>query len=234
MPSSRIDNDVVSSREGLTLKELGDLVPRPDPTVLTTSQLIREVSALKELIYVQFESRDKSIDTLRGESEARLEEGLRTLHNATELRDEKIRGLYAAQEAFKELVLSRFAQQDTITEKAARDVKSAVDAAFAAAKEAVGEQNKSNALSITKSETAFTKSIDQLGELVKTMGKAIDDKIEVIKKSSDDKVTDIKDRLVSMEGQRGGRNDVGNWLALGISTIFAIVGIASIIFHLGH
>ncbi len=219
---------------GLAPSQPADLVPRPDPTLLTTSQLIREITGLKELIYVQFEARDQTIANLKGESERRLVEGLRDLQHSQELRDEKFRGIYAALEAFKEAITGRLNQQDVQTDKAARDVKSAVDAAFAAAKEAVGEQNKSNALSITKSETAFTKSIDQLGELVKTMGKSIDDKIEVIKKSSDDKVSDIKDRLVAMEGRTGGHTEVGNWLALGISTIFAVVGIASIVFHLGH
>lgn len=70
------------------------------------------------------------------------------------------------------------------------DTRTAVDAAFAAAKEAVAEQNRSNALAINKSEQAFIKSVDQLGELVKTMGKA-----------SDEKIADLKDRLTLIEGK---------------------------------
>ena len=45
-------------------------------------------------------------------------------------------------------------------------IEVAVDAALQAAKEAVGEQNKSNALAIAKSEATFTKQIDQIGVLI--------------------------------------------------------------------
>ena len=107
-----------------------------------------------------------------------------------EFNGEKLKSLTQVIEVFKQTVNDRFQLGDIQTEKAARDVKSAVDAAFAAAKEAVGEQNKSNALSITKSETAFTKQIDQLADSVKS-----------IVKNTDDKIGDIKERLLAIEGK---------------------------------
>ena len=55
----------MGSEVGLSSSQPADLVPRPDPTLLTTSQLIREVTALKELIYVQFEARDQTIANLK-------------------------------------------------------------------------------------------------------------------------------------------------------------------------
>jgi hypothetical protein len=273
--------------------EGGNWVPRPDPTLLTTSQLLREVAALEAKINTRFDAMDKAvellqafanksptidvvaasvvslekvckarldaisgnIDSLRGESERRLDEAMRETKHAQELRDEKFLGIYAALEAVKEAVQSRFVQQET-----------ALAAAFAAAKEAVAEQNKSNALSITKSETTFTKNIDQLGELVKTMGIAIGDKIETSNKSANDKIDDLKGRLTALEsrtsvsdpttsmalrdmsnsigslrtgadtgsGRSKGMSESGNILALGISAVFALVGIVSVIFHFGH
>jgi hypothetical protein len=113
----------------------------------------------------------------------------------------------------KTTVNERFTQGDVQTEKAARDVKSAVDAAFAAAKEAVGEQNKSNALSIAKSEVATTKQIDQLSENLRINVKNTDDKIDGIKNNFDDKYTDLKDRVVAMEA-RGSINDPSTMLAI--------------------
>jgi hypothetical protein len=110
-------------------------------------------------------------------------------------------------------VNERFTQGDVQTEKAARDVKSALDAAFAAAKEAVGEQNKSNALSIAKSEVATTKQIDQLSENLRISVKNTDDKIDGIKSNFDDKYTDLKDRVVAMDA-RGSVNDPSTALAL--------------------
>src|SRR5665213_4442028 len=60
----------------------------------------------------------------------------------------------------------QFAERDKRADQAAKDSKSAVDAAFAAAKEAVSEQNKSSALAISKSETATTKQIDSILSLL--------------------------------------------------------------------
>lgn len=114
---------------------------------------------------------------------------------------EKIRSLTETVGVFKTSVNERFELGDVQTEKAARDVKSAVDAAFAAAKEAVGEQNKSNALSISKSEAATIKTIDQLTENLRLSVKNTDDKIEAMRKTTDDKMADLKDRLVAMEAR---------------------------------
>lgn len=90
---------------------------------------------------------------------------------------------------FKETVNERFEQGAQQADKAARDVKSAVDAAFAAAKEAVSEQNKSNALSITKSETATIESIKSLQALFQTAMSALTNQIN-----------DVKSRLDKGEG----------------------------------
>ena len=78
-------------------------------------------------------------------------------------------------------IATQFQERDTRTEQTSRDSKVAVDAALQAAKEAVGEQNKSNALAIAKSEATFTKQIDQIGVLVTSMGKGFDDKVDDIK-----------------------------------------------------
>jgi hypothetical protein len=66
----------------------------------------------------------------------------------------------------------------------------AVDAALQAAKEAVGEQNKSSALAIAKSETSTVKQIDQLGA-----------QLAAQTKNFDDKIADLKDRLNRVEGK---------------------------------
>jgi hypothetical protein len=148
--------------------------------------------------------------------------------------EDRIDALTEALAVFKETVNGRFELGDVQTEKAARDVKSAVDAAFAAAKEAVGEQNKSNALSIAKSEVATTKQIDQLTENLRLSVKNTDDKIEAMKKTSDDKFTDIKDRLVAMEGRSRGIGATGAVIVGAFSVVGVLVGMAAIILHFSH
>ena len=106
-------------------------------------------------------------------------------------------------------IATQFQERDTRNELSSRDSKVAVDAALQAAKEAVGEQNKSNALAIAKSEATFTKQIDQIGILVASMGKGFDDKVD-----------DIKSRLQAMESQKKGAGDV--WAICFAATGFAI------------
>lgn len=98
------------------------------------------------------------------------------------------------------------------TEQSSKDSKVAVDAALQAAKEAVGEQNKSSALAIAKSETATTKQIDQLGILIQNNTKAFDDKI-----------SDLKDRLTRIEGMGQGASAMWGWVAGGIGLLLSVM-----------
>jgi uncharacterized phage infection (PIP) family protein YhgE len=127
---------------------------------------------------------------------------------------------------------TQIAERDTVAERTSRDNKVAVDAAFAAAKEAVGEQNKSNALAIAKSEAAFTKQIDQIGELLKAIEKATSDKID-----------DLKDRLTMLESTGRGARDVTDtsrqqhnwvinlWAVMGMAALAILVSIVALFKH---
>src|SRR5580658_3724506 len=59
-------------------------------------------------------------------------------------------------------IQTQFIERDTRVEQTAKGSKEALDAALQAAKEAVGEQNKSNSVAIAKSEAATNKQMDQL------------------------------------------------------------------------
>ena len=181
--------------------------PVPDPTVLTTQQLQREIAASRDLLDVKIDGLRSVIDTRLSAADqtitllrVRVDQIPENIHQAIErtqeLRDEK----------FKSISI-QFLERDTRTEQQSRDAKVAVDAALQAAKEAVGEQNKSNAMAIAKSEATFTKQIDQIGVLVTTMSKAIDDKID-----------DIKTRIQMIEGSKKGASDL-------FGVIFGIIGI---------
>jgi len=159
-----------------------------DPTALTTQQLLRENFWLRELteakitqLEQRMEASDKAVDLLQ-QFTNRTPTTKDIQHEVMALREvmvEKFQGID-----------TQLRERDVQTDKASRDVKSAVDAAFAAAKEAVGEQNKSNALAIAKSEAGFTKQIDSLAEQNKTNMRGVDDKFG-----------DIKERLTVIESK---------------------------------
>jgi len=213
------------------------MIPVPDPTILTTQQLVGAVSSLREILEARILGMEKLIEQL-----VKQEHGLNTLienklEALTQIQNEKFRSIEiqfkerdtrneqttrdnrlavdAALQAAKEAgaaidektahlqalhgerfhsISTQFIERDVRTEQTSRDSKVAVDAALQAAKEAVGEQNRSSALAIAKSEAATVKQIDQQGLLIQTATGALNDKIE-----------DIKDRLTRIEGMGVGQ-----------------------------
>jgi hypothetical protein len=98
-------------------------------------------------------------------------------------------------------VEKQFRERDVRVDTSATQTKLAIDAALQAAKEAVGEQNRSSALSISKSEAGTAKQIDQLGMLLQSATKALDEKND-----------DLKERLTRLEGQQlGGSTKTTEW-----------------------
>jgi hypothetical protein len=203
------------------------IVPIPDPTTLTNQLVERATSALREILETRLDASDKAVAELTRMTETRV---AAAVTQVKELYAEKFRLVESAIETNRMAIIDRFELLDKQmikaatdvksadderfrsiadrfevldkqTIKAAADVKSAVDAAFAAAASGVSQQNQANFLASQKQEAAFTKQIDQLADNVKQISKAIGDQISDLKKTNDDKVGDLKDRIVAMEGR---------------------------------
>jgi cation transport regulator ChaB len=202
-----------------------DSTPRPDPTFLTTQQLASTANSLREILEAEIEGLKATLDTRLSS----LERAVETAHNRiNHLPEERAVAISRLQELHEEKfhsIATQFAERDTRTEQTSRDSKVAVDAALQAAKEAVGEQNKSNALAIAKSEAAFTKQIDQIGILVETKGKATDDMIKSSNSSFMLAIGDIKDRLTTIESSKKGGGEV--WALIGTLAGIAFGGAAA-------
>src|ERR1035437_439785 len=148
----------------------GDIRPVPDPTTLTTQQLHSHTAGVREVLESRIEAMEKVIDALwerLGQFKGLIKEEVEHLK---ELHGVKFDGIQ-----------TQFIERDTRTEQTSSDGKVALKAALDAAKEAVAEQNKSNALSITKSEAGTTKQFDQIGAMSLATNKSTDEKIEDIK-----------------------------------------------------
>ena len=164
--------------------------PVPDPTELTTRQLMAAVAALRELIEARLNAADKATDL-------RLQE-VEKIHLEVRRESEKIielaKALLSTEVAKLDGALSKhigetiekfgavaaqFSERDTRTDQRAGDTKLAVDAAFAAAKEATA-----------KIEAGFTKQID--GQAILIDSKA---------KTAEDRLSDLKDRITILESR---------------------------------
>ena len=181
--------------------------PRPDPTVLTTDQVRREIQMLRDVLETRLAGSDKAIELLQASTDKFPTFVKNAVNELKELHEEKFRSIAV-----------QFVERDTRTEQTSRDSKVAVDAALQAAKEAVGEQNKSSALAIAKSEASTTKQIDQITVLIQSTAKGTDDKID-----------DLKTRMTAMEGVRAGG---GASLAVVFSVVSALGSIVAILIAL--
>jgi len=221
LPGESIGGPTATPNPALPVSVMGS-TPVPDPTVLTTQAsekavanlkelMFTQVEALKELLEARFNDRDKAIvllETRAGELPSMVTEQVQRLQ---ELHDQRFK---VNDEKFNSIVL-QFAERDTRTELATAASTKAIDAALSAQKEAAVEQNRSNEAKITKSETGFTKQIDQLLDLVRAGSKA-----------SDDKIDDLKQRITMIESQKKGSSD--SWGSVA-GVIGAVAGIAAII-----
>jgi len=185
----------------------------PDPTVLTTQQLERGLDAER--------------DYVKGEVRV-LEQRLTAMDIATELLSATVtrvptevqtavgnlRDLHS--ERFQSIA-TQFAERDTRQERESRDNKVAVDAAFAAQKEAASEQNKSNTLAIDKSERATAETLAKQADLFKSKTDALDTQI-----------ADLKERLTIVETAKrtGTENGDQKRLDIGVMVSMAAVFVA--------
>jgi ElaB/YqjD/DUF883 family membrane-anchored ribosome-binding protein len=200
-----------------------EVIPNPDPSQITSMAIDRAVENSTRVVGVRLDGMQKAVDVFQADL-TRVPTTLdRAVGGLRELLESQIEVLSSiTTERFKG-VAAQFDERDTRTDQRAGDTKLAVDAAFAAAKEATG-----------KIEAGFTKSIDNLQELMNTNAKA-----------SDDKISDLKDRITAIESRtqgivaanqesREGRTE--NWGQIaGVSfVVAAIVSVVTFLIEHGH
>jgi|ERR1035437_4520587 hypothetical protein len=181
--------------------------PIPDPTTLTTQQLHQHTASVREVLESRIDAAEKVIDAIWSRIEKFDALVAKEIGHLKEVHGVKFDGIQ-----------TQFAERDTRQEKTSESDRVALGAALNAAKEAVGEQNKSSASAIAKSEAATTKQIDQIGVMNLATNKSTDEKIE-----------DLKTSMATIKGQAKGLNDgwgyivgiIGVLLALG--TLIAVV-----------
>lgn len=115
----------------------------------------------------------------------------------------------------------QFRERDIRSEREARDNKTAVDAAFAAQKEAAAAQNDSNTLAIGKSETATNETINKLAELFKTTTDGLGDKIEGVK----ERISEVSAQLESVRAVAEAARNTKTDQRLNVGMVVGILGL---------
>jgi hypothetical protein len=161
-----------------------------DPSTLTMSALLRENFWLRELLEAQINAIEQRLDS--GDKAIKLLQAFADRTPTTmDVQHQVV--------ALREVTMEKFA-----------GVKTAVDAAFDAAREAVGQQDKSNAAANDKSEKNFIKLIDAMNE-----------QIRVIVKTTDDKLGDVKQRITVIESRSAGGSSLWALIVGGLGLLMA-------------
>jgi hypothetical protein len=195
----------------------------PDPSLLTTEALRREIGNLKDQIDVRLSAADTAIkliqsatDTSRRETTDGVERASQQLHD---LIIAKLDILAKVTSQRFSSIETQFMERDKRTEQLSLADKTAIAAALQAQKEAAGAQNESNAASVTKQEVAFTKLLDQNQALFQTSMSALTTQLN-----------DLKSRLDKGEGQGAGRHeersDARNLSTDNRGLVFGVIGAA--------
>lgn len=183
--------------------------PVPDPTVLTSQALQREVAGLKELFETRLDAMDKAITLLqsRADQSPSIDVVSESVISLRKLFIEKFRR-----------VDTQISERDTRTEQTATESSKAIAAALQAAKEAVSEQNKSNAASMEKTEMALTKQLDQQQVLMRQTTEALESQVD-----------DLKERINLAEGRTRGIGDGWGYI---VGAVGAMIALAALIMQL--
>ena len=160
--------------------------PVPDPTVLTTQQLTREIAASREIVEAKYDTKLAGMDEATRLNKERTDKVPCMIKDAVtaleRLHDEKFAS-----------VQKQFEERDTrISDSSVANQKS-LDAALQAQKESAG-----------KTELSFTKQISDLTAQFQTQNKALDERLN-----------DLKGRLDRGEGTTGGKQESKtqtNWM----------------------
>jgi hypothetical protein len=183
---------------------------KADPTQLTLDVLHRESLFLKELVFTRLDAMDKAV-ALFSTNLTRVPTDVdKQVGNLKELLFERFNRVTTQFEGIQ----LQFIERDVRTEKSAEDSKIAVDAALQAAKEAVGKQQESNSLAISKSEGATTKQLDQINVNLQTINAALNDKID-----------DVKNRLTIQDGKGLGAGALWGVIATAAGIVIAVMAI---------
>jgi hypothetical protein len=202
----------------------GVTTPRPDPTQLTDAAIARLERSMTLWVEGQLAIRDERLRGIDTATNLRLT-GMSGISGDVDSKVGRLEDVMA--EKFSS-VSQRFDERDTRSERESRDNKVAVDAAFAAQKEAAAKQDEANAKAIDKSERATAETIKTNQELNQAKTDALTSGLDDIKLElrgiTANKLGQTEQRVVTTE------NRTSTYATIGVIISIVLFGFALIAF----
>jgi hypothetical protein len=190
--------------------------PVPDPTLLTTQQLFREIYALREIIEARLDAGDKAILLLQD----KVSQEPATSHVAA-----SVVHLKEVSSVRWDALQRQLLDIQASAQRQAAEDKVALSAALASAEKSVEEQNRSNNMAVAKSEASTAKQMDQIHTQIVSIAENFNGKVDDLKA----RVSLIEGRGLGIIAQKTDTKD--NWgvaVAVGgfVGLLLAAAGIA--------
>lgn len=199
---------MAASANGGEMAETIGSRPVPDPTELTDKAIAKATASLTDYVDGKFALLSERINGADSATNLRLQ----TIDAIPTLIDKEVKALQDLHDEKFKSVAQQFVERDTRQEREARDNKVAVDAAFAAQKEAAAKQDEANQKAIDKSEIATNEKINKLEQLVTVKTDAIDGKIEDVKARVVDVATTANGTIQRGAGGHERSDDMRLWI----------------------
>jgi hypothetical protein len=174
----------------------------------------RAVARLKELHDTRFDAADQKICLTDRIIETRIDGIDKADSQLLTWMAEKINSLRELHEGKFAAIQEQFKERDERIKLTTQNSKEALEAALQAAKEAAKEQSSATTLAIQKLDTATDKRLDAITGLMTTYNSA-----------TDEKVSDIKDRVVRIEGLSQGETSAKTEQHTSSSFIVGVIGV---------
>jgi len=217
-------------------------VPRPDPTVLTTQQLTAALSGVRDytdgeikVLVERLRAIDRASEILAEAMQGTInrDDLQRAIDRVDEVRNVRFDAIEQQMTEKFHSINVQFAERDTRQERESRDNKVAVDAAFAAQKEAAATQDSNNTKAIDKSEKGTAETISKLQDLTSTQDRALADRIDGGLRTLSDKIDDLKDstiadlktRLAAVEARRLGSSEHQSQSTQSQQSVYTALGV---------
>jgi len=179
----------------------GVIVPSPDPTVLTTEALLREVLHVKELFTERVDGLEDKLESYQqSHTSQHRYEVQEAIQHLTELCAERFDG-----------IKTQFVERDSRSKESTQSSKDAIAAALAAQKEAV-----------EKSEKATEKELDSIKTNFDTTIKSIEIQLNDLK-------SNINKAGGEVLGQRRTQDEGARNISIIIAAVSAVVAIVSVV-----
>lgn len=204
----------------------------PDPSTLTTQQILREVAALKELVMVRLDAMDKAVEVFNENLTRVPTETQKSVTALSDLIHQRFLTQNALVEGYRLQYMEKFgdmnrvhAQQEDIRLEQKSDGQKSIDSALNATNDALRESKAAADAALAKTESGFK---DQINSQYATVTATLNATTNLVNdvRTRVDKIEAVK--LGAAENRSNARLDVGSLVGL-VGMAIAIVSIVIVI-----